>query len=384
MTFNNNKSIKSKFNLYSTASDLLSGNMDSSFYIEKAFEHIHGKHGSLYSNKYGDYPIERSKLVLYDSLLKKNLTNSCAYSYSNRYEPVELEKRLNNFKEINGRKQKSPRVNLSRHISINHFAIVEKKYREPIKLPKLAKQLSININNYAEPPNTVNSNVLKIISLPTVIATVIAHNKLATVNRAFESGSELSEAWSESNEPSDYSPFNMLSLSLKFLIRTIVKSEEKAKRKRFKKKKKTATEEIARKTEKVTKNNGTDELSTSAAYRASIGEVPCLYPEKKISIRFYRKKLVSDKILFKDENEASNYYSVQGFNYGVDKKSLNLNKKKMTIQRRYSIDRKVNNAFKYTQLLGERTFKSSEQAINLSFSTVKQSVSKINDGSDKK
>ena len=370
--FNNNNHHNNKLDLFLTDSTLLAWNIDTSSCIDKTFDQVHGKSKTPYSNRYERFSIQNAKLKFCDSLLKKDFINNSEYLLTSYFEPIELENKISNFDEVspfiyannpkrNNKRQQKKRSTTkpSRHISINHFAAVEKKYGESsLKFPSLKKLNSTN--SFVNQSNAINTN-----------PEPSTENKL-------ESNSALSMSLTNFDLVGN-EQFRVLSTSVKVLARLAAKNDESLSSSvRKVKAGKWKVSEIKKEMKRDRRlSNKQNELKKTEAYMASIGEVPSLYPEKKL--RNYRKKQ-SRSYLIKSKNEeeslceSTEQMTISDNNsYRERNKPLNFDKTKMSLKQQYAIDTDVANSFKYTQMMGDRAHKSSLNSIKLNFTDFKSS-----------
>jgi hypothetical protein len=202
-------------------------------YLENPFEDVHARQNELNNpntNKPVQCPIQRSKLSFYETLLKKDLLNNSEYLFSSYIETIELANKLENFDVdcfvLSSRKHKEDKHGTKqkgRHISINHFAAIDKKY-ELVKLPRLVTRLpTIASRSNTILSNNTNTNDLALNTARDNTSLLESNNRTSNNNKMFDSVSIAeSENFNEKENEnldnvSDFDQVNYLAIGLKYL-----------------------------------------------------------------------------------------------------------------------------------------------------------------------
>lgn len=366
-------------NLFFTDSTIFSCYFDkSSFLNTSPFDQIHQQ--SQISETNLCPPIQQAKITFYDSLLRKDITNNPEYLFSAYFEPVEIANKITNFDEISSLlfdprslKTNKDGKKVSKHISINHFSNVEKRYGQNshLKLPQIKLSTLESAKTWREEKPVENL----------VLPPILQNREQIQIEQ--QSKVDIEDVQSEyvnMDELNDKEVLekcvNMLGVGSKFLGRLILQGKlaEKRENRKLKQEMRLAA---ANQHTKAKDPSGT--MNNSKNYLASIGQVPSLYPTRKI--KHFKKKFSRsptfntkvNQILNNGENNQTgpSYYASSKYNtFNVHGKMLNLDNKNMMLKQRYKIGRHVDDSLKFTTMLGERKYDSSMNSIRLNFTSV--------------
>jgi hypothetical protein len=392
-------------------------------YLENPFQDVHTQNyrdtGNTASKKSVQYPIQHAKLNFYETLLRKDLLNNSEYLFSSYIETIELANKLdeeeNNASlplaaynrrliEEKVAAQQSKKLGKSRHISMSHFAAIDKKY-EMVKLPRLATRLptiasrsntiiSNNNNILASNTsqvalNTSTNNARENTMMYDTVSIAASDFDATTSNNNANNINEKDAAVDSMGDVSDFDQINYLAVGLKYLENNPAAEDTRSLKKKKGRKVNGDIPDSGENSNNATASDesgraGTEEatdLSKTTVYLASIGNVPNMYHERHVKVyrksnhQWNNKNGVDSKKkkltkLREAEQRRQQRTSTMPPNAADERPSINMDKSKMSLKEKFRINLEVDNAFKYTNLLDNRHYELSTNLIKLNFTSL--------------